>query len=122
MIKALRRLTVGLLARRMAQALDRVADQLATQNALLLRLADQFAPGAPVVDRQQIADESGVTFLDPVELILAQEFVLKSRKATGHDPTDEEVLTYLADEKTTDLHSRLIQRERDLLIQAEARR
>jgi hypothetical protein len=53
---------------------------------------------------------------------LALSFSERLERDTGHPPTDEELVAYLADEKTVDLHARLIARDRDLERAAQERR
>jgi hypothetical protein len=85
--------------------LGSVDDRLAEQNSYLKRLADHFAPEpdpAPVNSREQ-----GVDFLNPVEAAVVQDYVAKTMTDTGREPSEDEILRYLADEKTVDLQSRL---------------
>jgi hypothetical protein len=100
--------------RRALRALDRIGTQLERQNDLLSRLADHVAPSLPAVQLGDVATQSGLDHLDEIELGLALAYAEKLYAATGHEPDDDEILTYLADEKTVDLHSRLAQREREI--------
>lgn len=109
-----RRLAAGLLLRRLSRDLSALVSALNTQNVYLGRLADRFAPLDPPTDRAEVRADTGVSTFDPTEAILAQEYVERTIRDTGHVPDDEEVLIYLADEKTTDLHRRLIEREGEL--------
>src|SRR3989304_323580 len=45
--------------------------------------------------------------------MLIQPYAERTVRDTGHQPTDDEILSYLADEKTRDLHTRLIERDRE---------
>jgi hypothetical protein len=117
----LRRLASALLLRTLTHELHAISDALDRQNALLARLVDRFVPAYPD-DRETLHRDTGVSHLDPVDAGLALDFVEKSRHDTGHTPDDEEILIYLADEKTTDLHRRLIERDEELARLAEARR
>ncbi|SRR6266571_1342409 len=57
------------------------------------------------------ATPPAVSYLDQVEAGLVADFIAQMQEATGHTPDEEEILTYLADEKTVDLHQRLRERE-----------
>ena len=108
------RLASALLLRRLSRDLSAVAAALDVQNALLARLADHFAPLDPTTERLFVAQETGVDHFDAQEGALAAEFVARTQRDTGHVPDDEEVLTYLADEKTRDLAQRLSVRDQEL--------
>jgi hypothetical protein len=116
-----KRLTGLWLLRRFARDLGRVGDQLERQNALLARLADRFAPLPPVVDRDVVRGETGVDFVDSLDQYLAQQYLERIRRDTGHQPTEDEILSYLADEKTMDLHTRLTARDREVARQRSER-
>jgi hypothetical protein len=123
--RLLQRFALGLLGRRVARDLTRIADTLDVQTALLTRLADHFAPRLPTESRESRAGvraDTGVTHLDPVDAGLALDFVARMTSATGHAPDDEEILIYLADEKTQDLAARLSQRDDELARLTEGRR
>jgi hypothetical protein len=66
------------------------------------------------VDRAEVAAETGVSYVDAADQALAQEYSLRTERDTGRPPTDDEILSYLADEKTVDLHERLLARDREL--------
>jgi hypothetical protein len=117
----LRRLAAGLLLRKLTHELHAIADTLARQNDLLTRLADHFAPVA-LLDRDAVRAETGVTHLDVTDQLLALDYSDRIKRDTGHTPDDEEILIYLADEKTTDLHKRLIERDEELARLQESRR
>jgi hypothetical protein len=121
----LKRLAVGLLARRMAGALDRVATALDAQTALLERLTERFAPTFPVEPRGEarkaLRADTGVDFHDPLDTELTEAFIARQERDTGHTPDEEELAIYLADEKTVDLHSRLAQRDQELARLMERR-
>lgn len=106
---------LGWTLRRALRVLDRIDQRLEAQHTLLVRLADHYAPqpAAPATGNAVAAD-TGVSFLDPVESALAAQYTARTRHDTGHDPTEEEVLTYLADEKTVDLQRRLAARDEEL--------
>lgn len=118
-----KRFATALLVRRLLRDLDRVAASLERQNALLLRLVDHLAPVDPADSRTraEVHADTGVSHLDATEAALAQAFILRTQRDTGHVPDDDEVLIYLADEKTHDLHQRLVQRDADLSRLREAR-
>ncbi len=103
-----------LLVRVVARELTGIRQQLAIQNTLLSRLADRIAPILPEADLKTVAAQTGVDYDDAADQFLIQEFVAQHYNATGYQPTDEEILEYLADEKTRDLHTRLIERDRAL--------
>jgi hypothetical protein len=109
-----KRLTAALLFRRVARDLTDMAASLRLQNVLLARLAERYAPADPPTERVEVRTDTGVSHLDPTEALLALEFIAKSQRDTGHVPDDEEVLIYLADEKTLDLHQRLVARDGEL--------
>lgn len=110
----LRRLAAALLLRRLSRDLTRMSDALDAQNVLLARIADRIAPVDPVTDRAEVRADTGVDHFNPIEAVMAQDYINRTYASTGHIPDDEEVLIYLADEKTTDLHQRLIARESEL--------
>lgn len=110
--------------RRLTRSLDAIAASLDRQGALLLRLVDAVAPAAPAdtpADRTAVREDTGVSYLDPQEAYLAAQYVARTQQDTGHIPTDEEIMIYLADEKTRDLAQRLSQRDADLDRLAESR-
>ena len=111
------------LLRRLIGELTGIREQLTLQTGLLVRLAAQIAPVPPVVDRAVVAEETGLSFVDPVDQALLLDYAHRTERDTGHSPTDDELVTYLADEKTLDLHTRLVARDRELeRLAAEQRR
>jgi hypothetical protein len=109
------RLLPGLfLLRRLVRELSGIREQLAHQHTLLARLADYLAPLPPVVDRETVAADTGLSYVDPVDQALLLAYSAQVQRDTGHAPTDDELLEYLADEKTVDLHTRLVARDRAL--------
>lgn len=111
------------LLRRLIHELAGLHAQLTQQTQLLARLADQFAPLPPAVDRAAVATDTGVDYVDPIDQTLLQSYIERIVRDTGHVPTDDELLAYLSDEKTVDLHSRLLARDREAARLAdEARR
>jgi thioredoxin-like negative regulator of GroEL len=121
----LRAFATALLLRRLSADLGRIAIALDLQTTLLARLVDRLAP-VPLdqspADRATLRADTGVSHLDVTEQALALDFVARTQSATGHTPDDEEILIYLADEKTHDLAARLAQRDEELTRLAEARR
>lgn len=116
------RLSAALLLRRLSRDLGAVAAALQQQNALLARLADRFAPvDPPATSRADVAASTGVDHLDADELALAEAHKARVYAQTGHLPDDEELLVYLADEKTQDLHTRLTERAEELRRLEEGR-
>lgn len=94
----------GVAVRRLVRALEGIERQLAAQTALLDRLATQFIP-APLPEPTPAEQaDTGVSYLNEAERIVADTFVARTIQATGHAPTDDEILQYLADESTTALH------------------
>lgn len=112
-----RLLTTGRLLRRGVGALEQIAGQLQQQNQLLLRLADHWAPIPPAdpVDRVERASPASVSFLDAEEQAQVLAYVARTIQDTGREPTDEEIVTFLDDDKTLDLATRLRTREAEIL-------
>jgi len=110
----LRRFATALLFRRASRDLTDIAAALRVQNALLTRLADRFAPIDPPTERAEVREDTGVSHLDVNDALLALDYVARTQRDTGHVPDDDEVLIYLADEKTHDLHARLVARDGEL--------
>jgi hypothetical protein len=109
-----KRLTASIYLRRIARDLDRLTTALERHAVLLARLTDKLAPEDPQTDRALVASDTGLSHLDPLDASLALDYVNRTTRDTGHIPDDEEILVYLADEKTTDLHKRLIERDAEL--------
>jgi hypothetical protein len=116
-----KRLAAALLFRRVARDLSDIAAALRLQNTLLLRLAERYAPADPPTDRVEVRQDTGVTHLDANDALLALTYIERTHRDTGHVPDDEEVLIYLADEKTQDLHQRLVARDAELERLAQER-
>lgn len=93
--------------RRLIKGLDRLGSALDTQNVLLARLVDRLAPAVPASE----APEESVSYTDERDIVLSLDYIERTRAHTGHTPSDEEVIAYLADEKTQALQSRLNERE-----------
>lgn len=104
-MRALRALVAPLLFRRALRALDQIDQRLAEQNRYLQRLAEYFAPAYG--DDPADAQATGVDHLNPLEAARVLDYVAKTRQDTGRDPTDDEILRFLAEDETTDLHTRL---------------
>jgi hypothetical protein len=94
--------------RRIRQALER-------QTTLLEQLAQTLAPRLPATDPATLQTDTGVDYVDPVQGGLVLDYIEKIRAATGHTPDEEEILIWLADERTQELQARLI--ERDLQVE-----
>ena len=108
------RLLPGLfLVRRLVRELSGIREQLTRQTDLLVALSAHLAPQPPTATREELA-ETGLDYVDPIDQALIQAYRERTQFDTGHAPTDDEVLAYLADEKTIDLHTRLVQRDREL--------
>jgi hypothetical protein len=117
-----KRIAAALYLRRISRDLSAIATALDRQTLVLTRLADRYAPADPAVDRPTVTAETGLSHLDPLDAALALAFTERTEAATGHTPDDEELAVYLADEKTTDLHKRLAERDAELAAVLEARR
>jgi hypothetical protein len=116
-----RRLAAALVLRRVSRDLTDIAGSLRLQTALLTRLTDRYAPVDPPTERRDVREDTGVSTFDPIDAVLAQDYIDRTYQDTGHVPDDEEVLIYLADEKTVDLHQRLVSREAELTRLRESR-
>jgi|SRR5262245_6884986 len=116
-----RRLAAALYLRRLSRDLSRLVSAVESQTVFLGRLADRYAPIDPPTERATVHAETGVSYLDPVDAELAQAYTARTYQDTGHMPDDDEILIYLADEKTTDLHKRMIERAEQLARLAESR-
>ena len=89
--------------RRGLRALERIAAALETQTALLTRMAEVVAPQPAEPTSLQ---DTGVTFCNEAELARITSFVERTTRETGHVPSDDEVLRWLAAEAQADvLHS-----------------
>lgn len=108
------RVARAFLLRRVSRALDRIAAALDRQAALLERLCDHLAPLPRPVDPPLVARDTGISHLDQQDAALALAFVERMRAQTGYTPDDDEILIHLADEKTTDLQTRLAHRAEQL--------
>lgn len=89
--------------RRLIRGLDRIGAALDTQNQVLARLADHLAPALPASE----APEESVSYTSEADIVLSLDYIERTRAHTGHTPSDEEVIAYLADERTQALQSRL---------------
>lgn len=105
----LRSLSAAFAYRRLLRSIASIDQRLAEQNRYLARLADHFAPQIPQEDAPASA---AVDYLNPFEAAVVDDYVRRTQQDTGRPPTDEEVLRYLADEKTIDLQSRLAEGDR----------
>lgn len=104
----------GLLLRAIVRELTGIRLQLTRQTDLLERwaIASGLTPPAAIAAVQPgDLTDTGVSFLDPIERGLVEDYIARTTKDTGREPTEDEILFYLADEKTIDLHTRLRQRE-----------
>lgn len=114
-------LTGTLLLRTLAREVAALRKTTEQQTLLLERLADRFAPLPPTSTAQDArAAGTGVDYLDVAEANLVQAYVDKMARDLGRTPTDDEILTYLADEKTIDLQARLKVREQEILTRGRA--
>jgi hypothetical protein len=110
----------GLLLRTIVRELSGIRLQLTRQNDLAERALQIYAPEvlqtAPGVSRADLAD-TGYSHLDLIDAGLVEEYRAKTHRDTGRDPSEEEILIYLADEKTIDLQIRM--KERAALAQLD---
>lgn len=100
-----RLLAAGFLFRRLARTLDRLDQHLIEQNALLARLVDHLAPVPPLAE--DVRTTTAIDFLNETEAGLVLTYIERTIHEVGRQPTEDEILAYLADEATTDLHARL---------------
>jgi hypothetical protein len=108
--------------RSLVRELRVIRDQLTIQNRALVRIADRIAPVLPETETATVRADTGLSFRDDADQYLLQEFAAKHYASTGHWPTDDEALSYLADEKTRDLHTRLVERDAEIArLAAEGR-
>jgi hypothetical protein len=109
-----RRLASALLLRRVSRDLTDISAALRAHTVLLQRLADRYAPLDPPTDRTEVKADTGVSHFDPIDAGIAQDYIDRTYRDTGHVPDEDEILIHLADEKTHDLHQRLVAREGEL--------
>jgi len=107
-------LAIGFTLRRLLRDARVIREQLTRQADLLERLANRIAPADPRTHPDDVRATTGLDYLDPVEAAMVEDYIARTRAALGRDPEGDEILTYLADERTSDLHARLIAREADL--------
>jgi len=93
---------------RQADCLERLANLLAPLPAAQPDHRPAGATEAPP------AVPGDLSYLDPDEQALALAYVEQTEKAGLGSPTEDEILTYLADEHTIALHERLREREQEL--------
>lgn len=110
-----RLLGTGLLMRALVRELAGIHAQLKRQGDLLERWMAAAGVTTPEVVQQQarpqdLAD-TGISFLDPIEQAIVQDYIGRTTKDVGQPPSDEQILSYLADEKTIALQGRLRERE-----------
>jgi hypothetical protein len=106
-------LTVGWLGRSLVRELKGLRLSIEAQNALLTRLADHFAPpteAATPVDERAVS----VDHLNEVEMGLVLAYVERFRADFGQSPTEEDIVAYLAEDRTVALQQALSERS-DLL-------
>jgi hypothetical protein len=104
----------GLLLRGLVRELKALRLAVEAQNRLLSRLADHVAPVPPAADLAVTGRESGLDYLDSEEAGLVADYVARCERDLGLLPTEEQVVRYLTDQKTTSLQTRLSLREEDL--------
>ena len=92
--------------RRLVRDLGSLRTEVARLADGVERIADRLAPRPPP-DRRPSSTDAAVSHLDVEELALAQAYIDRVEREQAYTPSEEEVLTYLADEKTVELHARL---------------
>jgi hypothetical protein len=101
------------LLRALVRELGGIRLQLQRQTDLLERCAAHAGVVSPsvVADHAAPADlaDSGVSFLDGIERGMVEDYIARTQTDTGRAPTDEEILAYLADERTLALYARMAQ-------------
>lgn len=104
----------GLLLRSLVRELRGIREQLTRQADLTERLCMHYGLGAPSLPPQEQTvhvRDTGIDFLDVIDAGLVEEYSARTERDTGRKPTDDEMLAFLADEKTHDLALRLKDRE-----------
>lgn len=103
----------ALLLRRLITELGGIRAQLTRQGDLIeawMQAAGVVIPARLQQGSPQDLRDTGPSFLDPVEQGIVEDYVARTTNDTGRAPTEDEVLSYLADEKTISLHARLKER------------
>jgi hypothetical protein len=115
----------GFLLRAAVRELVGIRRELERQTQAMERLVAQFAPEAKVAALDKPASgelvDTGVSFLDPLEAAIVEDYVEKVQHDLGRSPDADEVITYLADEKTQSLHERLKARAAEHRLRWERR-
>jgi hypothetical protein len=104
----------ALLLRRAVRELQGIREQMTRQGDLLERMCMHYGLGAPAVtpsEQAAVQRDTGIDFLDAIEAGIVEDYMDRTERDTGRKPTDDEILAYLADEKTHDLAIRLKERE-----------
>lgn len=92
------RIAGGLVLRRLLGEVTRLREGIDQQNAFLARLADKFAPAAPVVQAQELAD-TGLSYVSGAEQARVDHLRDVARHAGRPDPSDEEIDALLREEE-----------------------
>lgn len=100
-----------LLLRQGVRTLETIATQMRRQTALLETIAAHLLPATPSPTVARDLVDTGVSYHDPLEAALIEAYSEKVSREMGRAPSEEEILSYLADEKTLSLHARLKERE-----------
>lgn len=110
-----RLLGTGFLMRALVRELAGIHQQLRRQGDLIERwmaAAGVVAPDAVKASaRPEDLADTGISFLDPIEQGIVQDYITRTTKDTGQPPSEDQILSYLADEKTISLQGRLRERE-----------
>ena len=96
---------LGLLGRGILRELGGIRQALVEQNRLLLRLAEHLAPTVAEVSLEEIRVATGIDHLNDREMGFVLQYVDRCRRDLGREPSEEEILVYLADESTHALQS-----------------
>lgn len=80
--------------RRSLRALETIASAQVEQTAYLKRLADWFAPLRQETPEADLRS-TGISYSRDLEQAKILDFVDQTYRATGREPTEEEVVTYL---------------------------
>lgn len=89
------------LTRRFVRSTERIATALETQNAILLRLVDHFAPVLPPVSEADLAS-SGPEYRKQGQLARYEEWIETFVMRMGRLPVDEEREEWLREDEERD--------------------
>lgn len=114
--------SAGWFGRLFAQEARGLRHELARTNDLLERLVAVHAPPlSDALSPDELATATRADHVDENDAVLAAHFVQLTERTEGRTPTDDEILTYLSDEKTVELHERLLARDQEMRERVERR-